>query len=272
MVDPTIERVWRIYKVTCPAEGKSYIGLTCDTLGRRWANHVWRALNSGYKAKTLLHWAIKRHGADAFTVISLTECVSLPEASVVERALIAEHGTLRPRGYNIATGGMGTPGVRRPHTDETKIKIGLAHRGRKASPEAREKMSIAKKGIVPAAAIAASRAANKGRPQPEWHRQKVAAAHLGKRRPLRSLTFLLKALASLDAGTSKNIRLEHGRWSTRINIGGQRRKHLGTFDTPEAAAEAYRNAILARIEEIQRTHGASSPIVKLALAKGTAMA
>ena len=272
MANGTMTPTWSIYKATCLVNGKAYIGLTKINPILRWRNHLWR-VNSKTKVigRFAIHNAIRAHGPRAFRLEILSTHISLEDASAAEQSSILAHQTLSPMGYNLTDGGMGTPGVRRPHTEETRIKIGLAHRGRRASTEARANMSAAKKGVVPTAAIAASRLANKGRSQTEGHRQKVAAAHLGKLRPIRALTFLLKALASLNAGTSKNIRLEHGRWSTRINTGGQRRKHLGTFDTPEAAAEAYRNAILARIEEIQRTHGASSPIVKLALAKGTAM-
>jgi group I intron endonuclease len=253
MVDKTIGRVWRIYKVTCARERKSYVGLTNGSVENRWANHIWSV--NGKRKNGLLHWAIKRCGADAFILETLGIFNSLEEASAAEQRFIAAHGTLSPKGYNITEGGMGTPGFRKPHSEETKRKIGIAHKGRAASATARANMSAAKKGKpFPRAAVETSAAKRRGIPLNAALKEKIRNAHLGRPRPLRSLAFLLKSLAAIEAGATKNIRLEHGRWSTRINIGGQRRKHLGTFNTYSEALAAYRSAVVARIEEIRSAH------------------
>lgn len=256
MVANTVAPKWSIYKVTCLVNGKAYVGLTKGSPINRWRNHIWRA-NSKTKSivRFALHWAVLVHGAANFRLEVLGTYSSLANASEAEQRAIEEHRTMRPRGYNLTDGGMGTPGVRRPHSPETKRKIGAAQVGRIIPAEARAKMSAAKKGRkLSAAHVEKLRAINKARSRPSEYYSRMSKMKTGNPVPIKSLRFLREAIASIDAGTSKNVRSEHGRFSTRINVGGQRRKHLGTFDTYEQALAVYRAAVVARIEEIERAH------------------
>lgn len=123
---------WIIYKIFCPISQKSYIGLTTDSLSQRWSNHVCQATRT--LSKMLLHKAIRKYGREAFSAVEISRHDTLEDASQTEREAIGAHRTLAPAGYNLADGGMGTPGVRRPHSEETKKKIGAAHKGRVFAP------------------------------------------------------------------------------------------------------------------------------------------
>jgi group I intron endonuclease len=100
--------VFTVYRATCTASGKSYIGISVRW-PRRWREHINAA---GPRAKSLLSRAIALYGAAAFTTEILYEATSEREACAVERGLIAEYGTLVPLGYNLSTGGEGSVGRR----------------------------------------------------------------------------------------------------------------------------------------------------------------
>src|SRR6185312_14387178 len=246
--------VWHIYKVTCSASNKSYIGLTRCGVERRWRNHIWRVNSKRPMGEKFhLHRAIAKYGVETFSVQTLSEHPTLVEASAAERAAIASHGTLNPNGYNFTDGGMGTPGLRSPHSQATKDKIGAAHRGKTASMETRKRMSEARKGWVPSASLreAVSRA-SRGRAIPQHVRDKIAKAHIGKTVHLTSLSRLRFELARHDAGTSKSFRQEsRTRWSTRLTMDGKR-KHLGMFPTKILAQAAYRRALVRRIQHFEK--------------------
>jgi group I intron endonuclease len=54
----------------------------------------------------------------------------------------------REFGYNKRIEPNSNLGIKKPHSEETKLKIGLAHKGRKLSPEHIEKSRLARKGYV----------------------------------------------------------------------------------------------------------------------------
>lgn len=91
----------------------------------------------------IIHRAMRKYGANNFRVELLTQCVSLDEAKTCERAMIASHSTYyrAGSGYNMTIGGEGSIGLK--HSEETKRKIRQITTGKKASLEARAKMSSA---------------------------------------------------------------------------------------------------------------------------------
>jgi hypothetical protein len=201
----------------------------------------------------LLHKAIRKYGREAFTIESVATVGTLAEASELEQKMIQFFNSIMPGGYNIACGGMGTPGVRRPHSDETRKKIGAGNRGRIISVETRKKQSIAKKGIRPSAETRAKLSkARRGRIIPQAQRAKQAATVRGRKFPRRSIALLQSALVG-GARTSTGYRgiIAEGRnWTARLGLDGQR-VHLGTFETIEEAVAAYRQAVSARIKELE---------------------
>lgn len=238
-------RTWRIYKITCVVTNKSYIGLTSDTVKQRWSNHVSSAMNKN--TMSLFHKAIRKHGRLAFIVDTVCEVRTLEEASAAERSCIISHQTLVPNGYNLSEGGAGTPGVRRPHSEETKAKIGMAHKGKTASPESRKLMSERHRGVPLTAEHREKLSiAQKGRQFSDLHRANIAAGHRGKSFPARSVA-LLKSAAT--GGPHRGVTPEGKRWTARIGM-NRKRVHLGVFDTIEEASAAYRIAVLKRIAEL----------------------
>lgn len=208
------------YKITNAVNGLSYIGITGQSLKNRWLQHV----SHSNKASTSLGRAIKKYGPSAFFYVKVAEAEDNESACLLERQLIAEHKTLTPSGYNLTTGGERIAGVLissevrakmresqlgRVHSEETKAKIGAAHKGRVSvnrgkkyskpcGPERKAKIGAANKGRIrtPQAKINMSfaqlgrklseEAKNKirlsklGKPRPEHVRAKLAASNVGR--------------------------------------------------------------------------------------------
>jgi group I intron endonuclease len=168
-----------IYKHTSPS-GKSYIGQTNDYDRRCWQHQIstdCRALSS----------AIKKYEWDNFQHEILMEGLSLEEANRWEPALILEHNTLAPNGYNLMTGGLNSS-----HSEETRAKIGNGQRGKVVSDETKAKMSATKLGHVHSDESKAKMSAAKRNISDET-RAKISANRTGKK------------LVTLPDGTKKYI-------------------------------------------------------------------
>ena len=245
------DRCWHIYKVCCRVNGKSYIGLTNGTVKQRWSNHVSQA-KRGNK-RSILHRAIRKHGPAAFDVEVLLVVWSRDDASAAERRFIASCCTLLPNGYNVTDGGVGTPGFRKPHSPETRAKIGAANKVRVHSAETRERMAEAKRGKKLSEQHRTKLSdAHRGIPRTALWLANQSAACTGKNYPRRSIA-LLEATLSGGAPSSSGYRgvtQDGEKWIARIGI-DRRRVHLGTFNTKEQAAAAYRHAAQKRSAELR---------------------
>lgn len=141
-----------IYYILNTLNGKFYIGSTSG-VGRfpsssgfrhRWGCHI-RDLKANSHESGHLQNAWSKYGADAFD-FRIAEFVE-PERCIEVEQLYLD---LFPKGdrkdvYNICFIAGSSLGCQR--SEETRKKIGDAHRGRKASSETRLKMSEAAKGI-----------------------------------------------------------------------------------------------------------------------------
>jgi group I intron endonuclease len=116
-----------VYKATNLANGKAYIGVTRGCWKARWARHLTDAADGRPYA---LHLAIRKHGAGSFLVEALYEASSLAELAACERGVIAEYGTLAPRGYNLTSGGDGCFAV----SPTTRARMRAAFRARMERP------------------------------------------------------------------------------------------------------------------------------------------
>lgn len=99
-----------IYCHTHIDSGRRYVGLTSQTMEKRWKNHVHAAKYS--KGKNQYHFAnaIRKYGKDAFTHEVLEVHSSLTEANTREEFWIEHFKTRDPQfGFNISPGGSHIP-------------------------------------------------------------------------------------------------------------------------------------------------------------------
>lgn len=95
-----------IYRITHVASGKSYIGLTVQSLPRRWKFHLEQAASGYIKGNASLHAAIRKFGPNDFEVVSIDRGTTKIDLEAKERHWIATFGTLAPRGFNLHPGGV----------------------------------------------------------------------------------------------------------------------------------------------------------------------
>lgn len=95
------------YLITNEVSGRQYVGIT-HSVAKRWRQHVATARAGGGGA---LHQAIRKHGAEAFTVRVLSTHATWAEAQAAERAAILTLRTKGPHGYNMTDGGDGVIGL-----------------------------------------------------------------------------------------------------------------------------------------------------------------
>jgi len=200
--DVEISRQFTIYSATNIVNGKSYIGQTVKTLGRRKTEHKLAAKNG---SSTYFHNAIRKYGIDNFVFKPVCLCESKELADKKECELIKF--TKAPRGYNLTDGGEGASGNKPSektrkklsqksignqralgykHSDVAKEKIGKAsignthNLGRIPSKETREKMSKAQKGRKHIVETKEKiRKARKGKKQTAETKEKLRQAGMG---------------------------------------------------------------------------------------------
>ena len=133
-------KAYTLYKHESPS-GKVYIGITCQTLKRRWQN------GNGYINNVYFTRAIEKYGWDNFSHSVLAENLSLEEAKFLERKCI-KHWRSNDRnfGYNLSSGGEAHSGCK--FSKETLEKMRKSHLGHRyvMSDEHKAKISQAKKG------------------------------------------------------------------------------------------------------------------------------
>lgn len=172
------------YQVTNIVTGKVYIGLTATTLVERWARHMEHAAGGrGYA----LHDAIRKYGVDAFMIDEVASPIVRDREALadLERFLIAQAGSIAPRGYNLTAGGEGVGGC-----EETSRKISASLTGKKLSDAHRKALSEGAKRRIrkpcspeTAAKISVANKGKPGRAHTEESKEKCRIAGL-KRKPI----------------------------------------------------------------------------------------
>lgn len=124
-----------VYAITCLVDGRCYVGGSTGIV-RRWSAHR-SALNHGKHKNRLLQEAWTQLGPEAFA-FSVLEAVPTGSISEVEQRHM-DRLCAHSRGFNIyPTAGSPRGSV---HSAETRMKVGLAGRGRKHSTASRAKIS-----------------------------------------------------------------------------------------------------------------------------------
>ncbi len=95
-----------VYLITNLSNNKKYIGITIQTLERRWKYHQEQANAHYIKNDDSLHHAIREFGAENFSLKQIDSGTSKGDLEEKERKWIKELGTIIPDGYNISHGGV----------------------------------------------------------------------------------------------------------------------------------------------------------------------
>lgn len=121
-----------IYCITNLANDKEYIGATTQKVEERFNQHLSDAKTDRNNGCTAIKKAMQEFGKDNFTFETLLTC-NEKELDMYEDKFINLYDTLSPNGYNLKTGGnLGSK-----HCEETKKKIGEAHKGKTISNDTR---------------------------------------------------------------------------------------------------------------------------------------
>ena len=113
---------------------------------------------------TILNRAYEKYGKDAFKREIVDYASSKEELNFMECFYIQHFNSMKPNGYNIASGGRG--GFTGIATEETRKKISQALKGRIRSEEHRKHLSEAHKGL-------------QVRKHTEEEKKKISLAHMG---------------------------------------------------------------------------------------------
>lgn len=128
-----------VYIHTNLINGKKYVGITKQSVNRRWRN------GNGYYQNTHFYRAIQRDGWDNFTHEIIKAGLNKKEACRLETELIAKYKTNDEHyGYNKSSGGE-NPNSGVTMSAETRQKMSETKKGRHFSETHKQNMSIAAK-------------------------------------------------------------------------------------------------------------------------------
>jgi group I intron endonuclease len=169
-----MNKIFTIYRATNVENGKVYVGFDSD-----WPKRKNDHLKYSRTNKRCGHFnrAIKKHGEEKFVWDVLYQSSDGDHClNTMENHFILENNSFGSSGYNMTLGGDGRLGSKtspetlrklslalknpsdetrlkmslaqrgKTHTEETRLKISLGHTGLKHSDEAKRKMSLAKLG------------------------------------------------------------------------------------------------------------------------------
>lgn len=129
-----------IYLIINNVNNKKYVGQTIVSLDKRWSRHCWTCT---LKAKRqAITEAISKYGKSKFNIFEIDYAESLEESNKKEVFWGIFYNTLSPNGYNLKLGGRKYSEM----SQETKMKISKANKGKKASSKTRKRLSISHRG------------------------------------------------------------------------------------------------------------------------------
>lgn len=182
-----------IYKITCTANGKSYIGASSN-IDDKW-NHHFSMLRGGYHINTSMQSAYNEYGEESFTFTILKYCEKeqlkeyrrryLDRLPKKRRFNILEHSnslgstkslaarrkmskSQKSRIRPVVNRRSKRRNINRSHSLETRTKMSNSHKGKKNTPEQ----------------IAKTAAANRGRKRTPETRARMSAAQKGRKHSL----------------------------------------------------------------------------------------
>lgn len=217
-----IPRASGIYKITCTANQKIYIGSAVN-LQQRQSDHF-KELRQNRHHNPKLQNAWNKYGEDAFT-FEVWELVLPMSLTAREQYWLNKLKPFGNKGFNIAREAGSQMGVK--HSPEAIEKSRQAHLGMKFSPEVRERMSQTRKGRVIS----------------PKQREKISQANTGKKRTPEVIEKNRQARLGNTYRLGKKHTPEACEKMRQANLGNT--NWLGRKHTPEAI-EKIRQAALAR--------------------------
>ncbi len=148
-----------IYKITNLINNKIYIGLTTQSIKRRWMCYKSNVKNKKHYNQSIIK-AIIKYGIKSFIIEKIDSAINKQELQQKEIYWINFYKSINPKiGYNISPGGQlrSEKGLikhsnklkGRKLSQEHKNKIAQSLIGHKMSLETRQKISFYKKGHIP---------------------------------------------------------------------------------------------------------------------------
>lgn len=142
----------RVYLITNSANGKCYVGQTVQPIATRFRQHC--QLQAKCRA---LEAAIRKYGAECFTIAELAAATTQDELNELEARYVHELSTIAPTGYNLREGG-GAKGAMHPETKKIMSQLARSTERRaqleemRSRPDIQRRMTIARKNRWPAVA------------------------------------------------------------------------------------------------------------------------
>lgn len=132
--------VGRIYLITNIVNGKKYVGQTIKPIEKRLKEHFKASFSE--KRKAIICHAMRKYSRDNFVIECIEDNLSIEELDAAEQRWIVHYDTFGKWGYNATSGGNQCR-----ISNETKLKISVANKGKPKSEEHKKKMSEAQKGV-----------------------------------------------------------------------------------------------------------------------------
>lgn len=135
-----MDKTWTVYVHKNKTNGKRYVGITSKPK----PEHRWNS-GRGYSENSYFYAAIQKYGWNGFEHIILATGMDEESAKIAECNLIKFWNTKdRLFGYNMTTGGDGTPGYH--PSEETRAKLSCVRRKENLSEETLRRRSAGLRG------------------------------------------------------------------------------------------------------------------------------
>ena len=198
-----------VYMATCLVTGRRYVGLTRDFKKRK-LRHLLLS-KRGSCAMPKFYPALRKYGEAAFEWQILQQVKDGSRAALGEAEVfwIAKYDSWKS-GYNCTPGGYGVHGVGVKHTPESNRKRAEALRGVPRPQDVRDRIS----------------AAHRGKRKSDAHRENIAAALLARAR-------------TPEAVEARALRQEARKLSRRIQVKKVRKGEKRSLETRQNMSQAH---------------------------------